>query len=653
MNFTIGLSGLRTAQQSIELIGTNIANVATEGYHRQDAIISPMATDLIGTVPVGGSQISHYRRAIDSLLEDEILHQRPQYHQLSQELTTLRSLEAALGTLDSQSLTTAMNAFFGALRELAADPASQALRQQAVWAADGLAAGFRQLGEVLDSLDDQALVESRIAADQINSLAAQIAQMNNQIELIAIRGGNANLLMDQRDQRISELAERIGITTHYRTDGSETVDVLVGGTPVVLKEKSFELAVNPLPDGQLGLTAVGSISYETDISGGKLGGLFALRNDLLAEIQTDLDNLAAQIVREVNRVHVQAVGVDGSFASLTGATYTNPDATLASWSDAIEAGSLRLRLVDPTGQATVHQISIDPETDTLNTVAAALAALDPAHLSASVASGRLNLQGLDGWTFDFLPASSLSAAGPWTGTSAAGVSGLCTGESNDTFAFTVQGGGRVGLDDGVTVEVRNGAGELVTILNAGRGYAAGTALEFHPGVRVAFSTGTLTDGEQFDVDVVAESDPTGFLAEAGLATLFTGSNAREMAVRQELLSDPGRLATARGTDQADNVAVRRMAEVAETPLAALDGSTPVDFFRLTVTGIGQAISVREVRQESLENVMQQLANQRDVTSGVDINDEAAKLMVFEKMFQSMAKLLQVQTRAMDTLIELL
>ena len=118
MNFDIGLSGLRTAQRSIELIGTNIANVATEGYHRQEAMISPLAAELLKGVPIGGSQVTSYRRAIDNLLEDEILHQRPQYEQYAQELTTLQSLQAALGTLDSQGLTTAMNEFFCSLKVL-------------------------------------------------------------------------------------------------------------------------------------------------------------------------------------------------------------------------------------------------------------------------------------------------------------------------------------------------------------------------------------------------------------------------------------------------------------------------------------------------------------------------------------------------------
>jgi flagellar hook-associated protein FlgK len=51
------------------------------------------------------------------------------------------------------------------------------------------------------------------------------------------------------------------------------------------------------------------------------------------------------------------------------------------------------------------------------------------------------------------------------------------------------------------------------------------------------------------------------------------------------------------------------------------------------------------------SLAQQLANQREAASGVDINQEAAKLLVFERMFQAMAKFIGAQDRAMQTLMD--
>jgi len=653
MNFDIGLTGLRAAQQTIELIGTNIANAATPGYHRQEVLLAPLSLDPMGETPSGGVQVAACRQTIDTLLEDTILRQRPAYEQLTQELNTLHSLEASLGSLNSQALTDAINSFFGSLRELSTDPGSQALRQQAVWAADSLAASFRHLGGALTELKSQTLVEARIRIDEVNSLTAEIADLNQQVEVVAMRGGNANLLADQRDQLIHDLSGIVELATYRRLDGSKAVDVYIDGVPVVVKDDSYALDVDPVAGGKLGLTREGSDSYHTDIQGGKLGGLFSLRNDLLAEIHDEIDNLAEQIMQEVNRVQFQGVGSAGSFSALNGRAVANETDVLANWDDSIAAGSMRLRLIDPAGQATAHSIPVDPDTDTLVSLAAALAAVDPAHLTASVVSGHLHMEGLDDWTFDFLPAADLAAGPPWTGTAEPTISGVCTASANDTLTCTVQGGGQVGVDEDLRVEVRNAAGELVTTLNVGRGHVAAEPVELCEGLALTFPVGTLTAGESFTIDVVADSDPTGFLPAAGMNTLFQGEGAADMRVRQEVLDDPALLATARGADGADNLAVRRMAELGETQLAGLGDVTPTGAFGLIVTGIGQRIAVREIRQESLQSVMRQLENQRDATSGVDINEEAAKLLVFEQMYQGMAKFLQTQQEAMQTLVNIL
>ncbi|MHC4734590.1 MAG: flagellar basal body protein [Planctomycetota bacterium] len=40
-SFSIGLSGLDAAQKALDTIGNNIANAATEGYHRQRINLTP------------------------------------------------------------------------------------------------------------------------------------------------------------------------------------------------------------------------------------------------------------------------------------------------------------------------------------------------------------------------------------------------------------------------------------------------------------------------------------------------------------------------------------------------------------------------------------------------------------------------------------
>ena len=474
MNFSIGLSGLRVAQRAIELAATNIANVGTDGYHRQSVVIRPLETDRVLGVPIGGSEIAQYQRGIDRLLEAELLRQHPQTGQLSQELAALQAVETVFGTLDDSGLARALERFFGSLRELSADPASHVLREQAAWAAGTLADAFRQAGQALDQLDTQIRLEAQNLMTEANALAEEIGQLNHEIESSTLRGATPNLLADRRDQALSDLAELVDLRAMSNPDGTGTVDVIAWGTALVSKRTVQTMTVGTESGGLIGVGIEGKPGYNTDARGGRIGGLISMKNDLLAEVRTNLDALAAHVMGEINHLHVQGVGTSGSFDALTGVRVPAADAALETWDMPVSAGPLHVRIVDPAGAATTRRIWIDPATDTLKTVAAKLNGLDPAHLSATAVDSRLHVEGIGGCQFDFLPASAAVVGTQWTGTSVPTEGGAYTGAVDQTYTFTAMGSGTVGVDAGLTVEARNAAGPLLATLDVGTAYVAGT-----------------------------------------------------------------------------------------------------------------------------------------------------------------------------------
>ena len=72
-----------------------------------------------------------------------------------------------------------------------------------------------------------------------------------------------------------------------------------------------------------------------------------------------------------------------------------------------------------------------------------------------------------------------------------------------------------------------------------------------------------------------------------------------------------------------------------------------------VTDIGQELFVRQARKDNIESMVQNLSNQQAETSGVNINDEAAKMLAFEQMFQAMAKYMNTIQRSLFTLMDIL
>jgi len=651
-NYSIAISGFDAAQKAFDVIGNNIANAATDGYHRQRINLNPAYTTQAGSILIGGGvDVTGATRLIDSLLEQEIYCQRSSLQQISQELTTLKTAENAFGELSAgSSLSKAIDEYFNALQDLSAHPSEIVWQNQAVTVGQNLADNFKTLGEFLNRLENRIILEAENTIEQINTLINQIAELNNKIEGIEIVEGQANSLRDQRDQRIAELAELIRVETHNREHG--VVDVIIAGIPVVSGALATELEVGLNENQNLGISPIGSTNYNTNIQGGRLGGLLSLKNELIYGFHDDLDDLAKTIIQIVNQYHVQGVGSQGSFTELTGWKMTSEN--LADIEPPVTDGKIYIRVTDTsTGEITRHDIDIDASADSLSTIATAISAITG--LDASVVSSKLSIQAQTNYKFDFLPAvlsdptaSDLTAASPPT----ISVSGIYNGTENQTFTFTVVGTDSVG-NGNLKLEVENGASEVITTLNIGVGYAAGDKLDIGNGIKISVSTGDLNADDSFEIDAFANTDTSGVLAAVGINTFFSGSSATDMAVCSEITNSPGRIATALGADLTDNTNVLRLADLKNQAISGLNNMTPGEFYNRLIANMGQQISVRQMREDNLEIMIQNLASSQSDISGVNINDEAAQMLIFEQMFQAMAKYLNMVQSSIMTMMEII
>ena len=655
-SFAIGISGLEAAQRALDVIGNNIANAATPGYHRQRIdLVSSYSCAGGGIAWGGGVDVAGVTRLIDRLLEQEILRQGSSLGQASQELSTLSTIESALGEFSAGSgLSTVLDDFFSALRDLSAYPSEATWQSQAVSAAETLAAQFQTLGTFLDELQDQISLQADAVVKQVNALINQIAELNASIQKIEISsGGEASNLRDQRDQRITELSELAGVETRDGDDG--VVNVSIAGIPVVTGAIVMEIRVGVVENGYLGIAPAASHNYTSSVQGGQLGGLLTLGNETVRDIRQQMDSLALAVIRQINQYHVQGVGAEGSFTELTG--WTMPDEELSALGSQVSDGRIYIRVTNTdTGEITRHEIPVNisqESPDTLTSLAAKIDAIEG--LSASVVSSGLHIEAQTGYEFDFLPAvlpapttSSLTGASP----PSVSVSGTYTGSTNDTWTVTVLSSGSVSNDD-LRLEVKNSEGEVIKTMNIGAGYAAGDSVEVADGVEISLASGDLNEGDAFTIDVFASTDTSGVLAAVGINTFFKGSGASDMAVCSDIVDSPGRIATALGPELTDNVNALRLAAVRDEAQESLDGLTPGEFYSRLVTDVGQQVSVGQSSYDNIEAVIQNLSKRQSEVSGVDINDEAAQLLMFEQMFQAMAKYMSTVQSAMETMMEIL
>ena len=651
-NYSIGISGITAAQKALEVIGNNIANAATEGYHCQEIELSPAyASQGAASMLGGGVKVAGVARKIDTLLEQEILRQKSALEQVNVELATLQKVENAFGELSTDSgLNAAIDEFFNALGELAANCEDPIWQNNAVSAAESMAGQFTSLGQFLERTQAQVVLEAQAAVGNINVLIDSIAELNDKIERMEIAGGQANNLRDQRDQCISELSEMTGLEVQQREFG--VIDVRVGEIPVVAGTVATNLQVGLDQAGQLALSIEGAQNYSTQAQGGTLGGLAELKNNMLVEIQNEFDALANAVMQQVNQLHVQAVGLDGSFTELTGRTMTSEN--IADFEPAVSDGVVQIRVVNTnTGEVARYEINVDAQNDSLSDIAAQIDAL--AGVNASVASSQLHIQADAGYEFDFLPSvlstptdSNLTAASP----PEMSVSGIYTGSENQTFQCTVVGNESVG-NGTLQLEVRNGSGQLVTTVNVGSGYAAGDKISIGNGIEITLSMGELNENDTFEIDAFANTDTAGLLSAVGINTFFSGTSASNMAVCSDIIDSPSRIATALGAEMTDNTNAVRLAGLQNEKLSDLDNLTIGGFYRKLITDVGQDISVKQIREENTSAIVQNLIAQQSELSGVDINDEAAQMLIFEQMFQAMSKYLNTIQKSIESIMDII
>lgn len=651
-SFNIGISGLQASMRGLEVVGNNMANASTEGFHRQRLELVPAYSGRVGDLLLGGGvDAAGVRRIIDRLVEVDIARQQGLYEQVSQELSTLRTVESAFGELaDEGTLGAMIDEFFNALHDLSTHPTNGIYQNQVVNAGDQLASRFRTLGEFLGKLEEQVVREAYNTVDEINLLLNQIADLNSKIKSRELVGGEANNLRDERDQRVLELSRLIGVSTTQRPYG--VVDVAVSAYPLVTEDCVMELDVRQLSGGVLAVSPAGADMFDTEVAGGKLGGLFDLKNELLEDIHNELDDLARGIMEQINTLHTQGIGSAGSFTRLEGRQM--PTDVIADLEPPVVDGNIYIRVIDQaTGTVTREVIPVNAGADTLSDIADYVTN-NITGLTASADLRRLTIQAQGGYEFDFLPAVLPEpTSSTLTGTSSPTISGIYSGEANDTWTCTVVGDGEVGNDDSLQVEVRDGGGQLLKTVNVGTGYVVGERLEIAEGVEITFSAGTLNNGEDFTFEVLADTDTSGLLRTTGLNGFFFGTEAVNMKLCPDIAANIERVATALGSDGTDNANILRMAELREEAFGSLDGLNPGEFYRKLVTQLGQDLTMRKLQENNIDTVLQNLSNQRDEISGVDINEQAAEMLTYERMFQSMGKYLNTARSYYETLFSLL
>lgn len=309
--FSIGLSGLNAGQVALQTTGNNIVNVNTPGHNREITRFSESGV-------TNGTQITSVDRQFNQFVADQYNQSKSISSGLNAYMSQISQLDSLLSDLDS-GLPVMMQNFFSSVQDLSSSASDSAARQGMIGSADNMTAQFRAMDNYLSEMQERVNGEVKDQVRQINNITSNIANLNKEISLVKAKTGQVpNALLNQRDELVSDLSERINIRVSTQDNGIYNI-ALGSGISLVSGSNTFNLeAVNSAED-----PTRQTIAYrdggnnlipipEKSVSGGSLGGVMSFRREALDATQNRLGQMAVSIGMAFNEVNKAGLDLEGN-----------------------------------------------------------------------------------------------------------------------------------------------------------------------------------------------------------------------------------------------------------------------------------------------------------------------------------------------------
>lgn len=150
---------------------------------------------------------------------------------------------------------------------------------------------------------------------------------------------------------------------------------------------------------------------------------------------------------------------------------------------------------------------------------------------------------------------------------------------------------------------------------------------------------------------VANPDTAGILPALGVNGLFAGSGAAGIAVRPEVLANPGLLSASATGQPGEARNLEKMAAVRDQ--IAFGNRTLAGEFTDLATAVGQDVSSLDDQKTATAGLLNNLTGQELAVTGVDTNEELVRLLDFQRMIQSASKYLSVVNTSLDSVINII
>jgi len=632
--FGSAISGMNAAQFGLMTTEHNIANAGTPGFSRQVVEVNSRAAQQTGAGFIGqGVNVTGVKRIYDQFISTQLLQEQSQESYLTTYHTALRQIDNLIAD-PAAGASPAMQQMFDAMNGVASNPESVASRQtflsSAQYAVNRFQAIDQRLSEIANGLNGQLTN----TVSSINSYAQQIAVLNGNIKratAASSQGALPNDMLDQRDQLITLLNKEIKATVQRQPDG--TTSVFIGtGQALVVDENVYGLQVAQSPSDSSKLEISYNINgqlapiQQSNLQGGTLGAYLLFRDQSLEPARNALGRVALGLADRMNQQNQMGQDLSGVMG---GNLFTSAVPRVTPAGINTGGATMAATIVDVNALTTSdYQLRFD---------------------GANYSMLRLS----DNMVFDLgIDPAALTAVDGFQVTLTSGVL-----NAGDSFLIrpTADGARDIGLaiNDPAKIAAAAPIRGAAATTNIGTGViTSGTVnppLPLDPNLQVPVSITFDNPPTTFSVTGAGTGDPVGVAYVAGQDIVYNGWTVRltgTPAAGDTFTVSPNTNATG------DNRNALLLAALQNQNTLSNGTASFQAAYGQMVSLIGTRTHEMDVTSVAQTNMVTETLKQREAISGVNLDEEAANLMRYQKAYQAAAKAMQIASTMFDELLSL-
>lgn len=629
----VGTRALQANQVALQTAGNNIANVNTPGYSRQSVVLQTVQGQFTGGGYIGkGVEIATIQRNYSAFLTTQATQASATQSADVARAEKLNQLEGIFGG-GATGLGASINDMLNSFSDVASAPTDLTARTVALTRVDETASRMRSSALQLDDLQGSISQELTSKVSSINNLAQSIANVNEKVARAQGSGQPANDLLDQRDQLIRDLNKFVQTSSVAASDG--TVSLFIGGSqPLVMGSTASQLS---LVDDEFGnpknklAIARGGLSVSLDenmLGGGEVSGLLRFQNTDMVEARNLLGRMTLAVTTSMNAQHSLGLDLDGNpggnlFRPITFGT-----------SNVIKASSQAVGAGLSLGLSDANQLAASDYEFNFTSASAGLitrrsdgvvSAFDFATTNPAVIDGLTvswdgnNAQIGDKFLVKPFATSASNVTSEFSSPRALAVASPVAGQMGSTNTGTLQ---QVSL----TARTNPPTNAPVTLTFTGPNSYTRSDVS---------GTFTYKSGEAIEGTVPA----TAPLSQWSLTLQGAPKAGDTYTVQAQPLGY-------RNLNADNATAMMNLRDV-----AMFDGAALSDGYAGLMAQIGVRVQSANFAADFSSAMANNLESSRTAVSGVNLDEEAAKLLQFQQAYQASAKMIQVAQGIFDTLIQ--